>query len=212
MAEVIVLFDGYSKQLDDIRMEANCSCTLVKAEKNIIVDTMTAWDRDKIIKALSSHNIKPEDIDYVVCSHGHSDHTGNNNLFLNAEHIVGLTVHRGTIFYEKNLSNEDYKICEGVRITATPGHTAEDVSVLVDAKSPEGPVRIAITGDLFENESDLEDASIWQNLGNPELRKTQAEMRLKILQMSDHVVPGHGPRFKVTEAIRKMAEDQKLKI
>lgn len=50
MPEVIVLFDGYSKQLDDTRMDANCTCTLVRGEKNIIIDTMTAWDRDKIIE------------------------------------------------------------------------------------------------------------------------------------------------------------------
>lgn len=50
MYQIIVLFDGYSKQLEDEKTEANCSCTLIKSPTiNIIVDTMTAWDRDKIV-------------------------------------------------------------------------------------------------------------------------------------------------------------------
>lgn len=49
MCEVIVLFDGYSKYVDDV-MEANCSCTLIKGPKTIIVDTMTAWDKDRLIE------------------------------------------------------------------------------------------------------------------------------------------------------------------
>jgi len=49
MCEIIVLFDGYSKQLDDGMMDANCTCTLIKGSKLIIVDTMTAWDRERII-------------------------------------------------------------------------------------------------------------------------------------------------------------------
>ena len=51
MAKVIVLFEGYSLTLED-RMEANCTCTLIKAEKNIIVDTMTPWDGPKIIEGI----------------------------------------------------------------------------------------------------------------------------------------------------------------
>lgn len=49
---------------------------------------------------LAQHNIRTSDINYVVCTHSHADHIGNNNLFTNAEHIVGLSVQRGTIFYE----------------------------------------------------------------------------------------------------------------
>lgn len=49
MTKVIVLFEGYAKELEDGKMDANCSCTLIKGEKIIIVDTMTAWDKNKII-------------------------------------------------------------------------------------------------------------------------------------------------------------------
>ncbi|XP_033231946.1 metallo-beta-lactamase domain-containing protein 1 [Belonocnema kinseyi] len=98
MFEVTVLFDGYSKLVDDV-MEANCSCTLIKGPKTIIVDTMTAWDKERLVEALAQNDVRPEDVEYVVCTHGHADHIGNNNLFTNAEHIVGYSVHRQSRFY-----------------------------------------------------------------------------------------------------------------
>lgn len=49
MSEVVVLYDGYSVTTGKDQMSANCSCTLIKGSHNIIVDTMTAWDSQKII-------------------------------------------------------------------------------------------------------------------------------------------------------------------
>jgi glyoxylase-like metal-dependent hydrolase (beta-lactamase superfamily II) len=45
-----------------------------------------------VFAGLGHYGVECSDIDYVVCSHGHSDHTGNNNLFLNAKHIVGFSI------------------------------------------------------------------------------------------------------------------------
>lgn len=46
--EVHVLENGYST-LRGSKMIANCTCTLLKGKHNIIVDTMTPWDKQKII-------------------------------------------------------------------------------------------------------------------------------------------------------------------
>ncbi|XP_034183698.1 metallo-beta-lactamase domain-containing protein 1 [Osmia lignaria lignaria] len=208
MCEVIVLFNGYSEKLENNIMKANCSCTLIKASKNIIVDTMTAWDRDKILQALIRHDIKPDQIDYVVCTHSHADHIGNNNLFLNAEHIIGTCVHSGEIFLDKNLQNEEYKICPEVKVVTTPGHTSDDVTVLVETKKHAKPICFAITGDLFEKEEDISDPSIWKELGTVELQKTQSLMRSYIINIADFIVPGHGPMFCVTDDMRKIIKDQ----
>lgn len=49
MNEIIVLFDGYSYG-DGGNQRANCTCTLIKRPStNIIIDTMTPWDKDKIL-------------------------------------------------------------------------------------------------------------------------------------------------------------------
>ena len=49
MAEVFVLYDGFAVPKED-HFFANCTCTLIKGHKNVVVDTMTAWDGDKIVK------------------------------------------------------------------------------------------------------------------------------------------------------------------
>ena len=98
---VEVLFNGYSYIVlpdDGVSTDsevslsvarANCSCVLITGNSNVIVDTRTPWDKDSILKALGSRGITPDEINFVVSTHGHSDHIGNNNLFLNAKHIVG---------------------------------------------------------------------------------------------------------------------------
>jgi len=40
-------------------MEANCTCTLIKGPKNVIVDTMTPWDGDVILAGLAQHGLTP---------------------------------------------------------------------------------------------------------------------------------------------------------
>ena len=43
----------------------------------------------------------------------------------------------------------DYKLCDGIKITATPGHTAEDVTVIVNGQFNGEGATIAITGPNF---------------------------------------------------------------
>lgn len=38
---------------------------------------------------LKRHGLTCNDVDFLVCTHGHSDHIGNNNLFLKAKHVMG---------------------------------------------------------------------------------------------------------------------------
>ncbi|KAH0945627.1 hypothetical protein HN011_000734 [Eciton burchellii] len=209
MCEIIVLFDGYSKQLDDGTMDANCTCTLIKSSKLIIVDTMTAWDRERIIEALAQHNIEPAQIDYVVCTHSHADHIGNNNLFTNAEHIVGRSVQRGTIFCEKNdILLDGYELCPGVKVIASAGHTPEDVTVFVDTMKDQKKIRFAVTGDLFEKEEDILTPSIWKSLGTAKMLKCQSRTRFDIINLADFIIPGHGPMFRVTNNMREIVKSQ----
>lgn len=49
MSDVIVLYEGYSTMTGKDQMVANCSCILITGKQNVIVDTMTAWDSEKII-------------------------------------------------------------------------------------------------------------------------------------------------------------------
>ncbi|XP_014356147.2 metallo-beta-lactamase domain-containing protein 1 isoform X1 [Papilio machaon] len=205
MSEVIVLFNGYSTINTSDEMTANCSCTLIKGAQNIIVDTMTAWDSDKITKALKSHDLIPDDINYVVSTHGHSDHIGNNNLFLKAKHIVGFSISYKDKYYIFPFDKgEEYVISDTVKVIPTPGHTLSDVTVLVKSNKSE---LVAIAGDLFEKYEDIEDPNIWLEAGSED-KVQQARNRSKIADTADWIIPGHGAKFQVTEELRKTLRKQ----
>ncbi|XP_046965899.1 metallo-beta-lactamase domain-containing protein 1 [Vanessa cardui] len=200
MCTVIVLYDGYSDLKNELEMCANCSCTLIKGCNNIIVDTMTPWDSDKIVSALKKEDVNVEDINYVISTHGHSDHTGNNNLFLNAKHIVGFSVsYRDNYYLHPFQEGKEFNINDNVKVVPTPGHTLTDVTVLVTNSAKE---TVAITGDLFEKVEDIENPNIWLDAGSED-HIQQRKNRLKIAQLADWIVPGHGPKFKVTDQIRE---------
>lgn len=191
--KVYILHEGYSEFLGD-EMKANCTCTVIKGRKNIIVDTMTPWDKDLILEKLKSLKIDPSDISYVISTHGHSDHCGNNNLFLEAVHIVGYCISKGDIYknhpFDRGLP---YEIDDGVSVIPTPGHMMAHVSVAV--KTANGTVVVA--GDLFENEKDLSDENVWIDAGSEDESK-QRTSRAKILKIADWIIPGHGKMFKVS--------------
>ncbi|KAB0798806.1 hypothetical protein PPYR_06686 [Photinus pyralis] len=191
--EVIVLFTGYSRNTEQ-GTQANCTCTLLKGPKLVIIDTMTAWDGEILTKALLSNNVNCKDIDFVICTHGHSDHIGCNYLFPEATHIVGNCISHKNNYYAHNFSDSPYKIDENVQIIHTPGHTLQDVTVLVENENG----ITAIVGDLFENEDDLVDDTIWKNAGS-DSQELQFQNRDKILEIADWIVPGHGPMFKLNK-------------
>ena len=51
-----------------------------------------------IYSGLSKHSCSAEKIQFVVCTHGHSDHVGNLNLFPGAVHIVSHDICVGDQF------------------------------------------------------------------------------------------------------------------
>lgn len=64
---------------------------------------------------------------------------------------------------------------------------------------------IIFSGDLFEREEDLVDESLWMVSAYSEAPKIQEMNRQKILLLADYIVPGHGPMFKVTKAMKEKA-------
>lgn len=55
---------------------------------------------------------------------------------------------------------------------------------------------VVLAGDLFENERDTEDVSLWRDISvNCEV---QQRNRDRVLKIADYIVPGHGPPFKVS--------------
>lgn len=58
------------------------------------------------------------------------------------------------------------------------------------------------TGDLFEKKEDIEDSTLWRDIGGSLFPDKQEANRNKILRMADYIIPGHGPMFKVYSEMR----------
>lgn len=187
---VKVLRTGYSFKTSDGLIHADCTITLITGDKNVLVDTGGYWAASQLIEELTESGLSPNDINTVVCTHGHSDHIGCLSLFQNSDMIVGFDVFTKDAYTLHNFrSGLELKIAEGITVKPTPGHTGEDVSVLVETEDG----LIAIVGDLFENEADIEDKSIWlEHSANPEVQRFHRD---NILKIASAIIPGHGRLF-----------------
>ncbi len=171
-------------------LDARSSVTLIESDiGRIIVDTGQEGDEEEILKALADLGLEGSDIDIIVNTHSHPDHCANNRLFSRALRM-----------YPK----DGEEIASGVRVLATPGHSPDSISVLVDAAiHPPGgdgmasaTRRVVIAGDALPT------------LGNFQKRvppavhydRTLAVASMnRIIEMAYMVIPGHDRPFSLRE-------------
>ena len=197
MAEVKVLIDGDHTMLDDGKMKISSTVTLIKTDKNIVVDTGSFLDKDKLIESLKKENLTPADIDIVILTHLHLDHTVNAYLFSNANILYKLRGDfAGIIGFPKEGKIKRFELVDGVEVAKdvsilfTPGHSEDCISVVVDTS--EG--KIVMAGDAIDSKefADLNvQPKLYLNL--EDFNKS----REKILKIADYIVPGHGGIFKL---------------
>ncbi|KAM8972535.1 LOW QUALITY PROTEIN: metallo-beta-lactamase domain-containing protein 1 [Pelodytes ibericus] len=189
---VHVLLEGYSREVGENHFEADGSVTLVRGPLTVLVDTAGPWFRDSLIESLRCRGVTPGDVTHVICTHGHSDHVGNLNLFPKAEILVSYDLWRDGVYIAHDFrGGVPYRLPggEGLKVVATPGHTGSDITLLVPGTSMG---TVAVAGDLFERE---DDEVTWRQLSeNP---TTQEKNRRELLKVADVIVPGHGPPFRI---------------
>jgi glyoxylase-like metal-dependent hydrolase (beta-lactamase superfamily II) len=161
----------------------------------VLVDSGDPWQRQEILDALAIADLNPADISFVVNTHGHLDHVGNNNLFPHATFILGSDVARHGEYWTHAFDQGPLVIeatdgSDPIAVIATPGHTDHDLSVLV--RTREGVV--AIAGDTFEYEADELD-NAWRRWSVNAAR--QQASRDTIRELADFIVPGHGGLFRI---------------
>ncbi|MER5930332.1 MBL fold metallo-hydrolase [Streptomyces sp. NPDC002054] len=133
--------------------------------------------------ALAELGLTPDAVTDVVLSHHHPDNTLNAGLFGRARVHDHKAVYEGHGWTDREA--EGYAFSPSLRLIATPGHSAEDITLLVG--TPDGVV--ALAGDLW-----------WRADGPAEDpvaidRALHRSSRERVLAVADLIVPGHGAPF-----------------
>jgi len=98
---------------------------LIKTDKkNILIDTSSPQNTEELKEYLKKLNLYPKEIDIVILTHHHWDHTGGILLFLDSK-IYGSRKDFG-----ENIADiKKLKIPE-LRIIETPGHSKGSICIL----------------------------------------------------------------------------------
>ena len=63
----------------------SCNSFLIKGEKTALIDSASFAAEKEFLEMLSEIKVKPEEIDFILHTHGHYDHFEADELFPNAE-------------------------------------------------------------------------------------------------------------------------------
>ncbi|HEX5578306.1 MAG TPA: MBL fold metallo-hydrolase [Candidatus Limnocylindria bacterium] len=182
-----LLHAGYIR---DAGMTVGSSVSLVEDDGVVIVvDPGLVAKPDGILRPLADLGLGPGDVTHVVLTHHHPDHTINAALFPKAEVVDAWAHYRGDQWIDHD--GDGHRLSPHVRLILTPGHTAEDLTML--AETDDGVV--ACTHAWWRT-----DRTPAVDPGADDQAALEAS-RQRILELADLVVPGHGEPF-VTERRR----------
>lgn len=188
MVELDVLAVGWLAYAEDGTIkEAHSTSTLVRAEgRTIVVDTSSKEMKPALKILFKQIGVFPKDVDTVVLTHTHSDHSGNLDMFPGAQ-VIHHSGEKGEIKGARVIVEETLEIAKGVKLVHTPGHTPGSMSVFVEADR-----RYVIAGDAVP----LEDNYLKMVPPGQCCDARLALQSLKsIVSYADVVVPGHGFPF-----------------
>jgi glyoxylase-like metal-dependent hydrolase (beta-lactamase superfamily II) len=190
---VFVLKEGtIDREPDGTILDASSSVTLVlSADTSIVVDTAMPSDADEIEKALAKHDLRPEDIDILVNTHCHADHTGCNRIFTKAEVVVHKDEGAARCVSGKvrRVEGTMEDLAPDVQVIHTPGHSRGSISVV--AKTDLGTWVMA--GDALPTSDNY---LAWVPPGIHYDSEVALQSMKRIVGLADTIVPGHGPPFR----------------
>jgi glyoxylase-like metal-dependent hydrolase (beta-lactamase superfamily II) len=182
MATVELIHAGYIR--DDGHVGSSISL-IRDGDAIIVADPGLVAARSLILDPLAERGIGPGDVTHVTFSHHHPDHTMNAALFPNAEVIDFWARYQDDLWLDH--PGDGWDITEHVQLWLTPGHTEEDLSLIVRADD----AVYALTH-LW-----------WRQDRTPEVdpyapdQAVLETQRARVLAVADVVIPGHGAEFRV---------------
>jgi glyoxylase-like metal-dependent hydrolase (beta-lactamase superfamily II) len=178
-AELTVLHDGYAHD----EGVASSVVYVRDGDVHVVVDPGMVRGPELILEPLAALGVSPDQVTDIVLSHHHPDHTWHIALFPNARVHDVWAIYQGDQW--DDLAAEGRQVSEHVRLIETPGHTAQDITTLVDTADG----LVACT-------------HLWWHAGGPpeDPRGTDAAAlhagRERVLDLPlTRIVPGHGPAF-----------------
>lgn len=199
---VDVLFPGFSGRLANGRLGWGTTALLRDGTHNVLMDAGGLVIRHDLTPLLAQHGVALEDIDTVLLSHLHADHSYNVDLFPHAEIVLSLrewehasdlrtrdrSVNEGTIpllrsFNTRLVVEPEEEILPGLHAWLTPGHTRGATSYVVVRDDGDW----VLTGDAVKNRGELEFEEIQQSV---DMEQSLASLRA-IKARASRVLPGH---------------------
>lgn len=200
--DVDVLFPGFSGRLANGRLGWGTTALLRDGRHNVLMDTGGMVVRHELAGMLAEHGLAFADIDTVLLSHLHADHSFNVDYFPHAEFVLSQaewehandlvtrdrSVNEGAIpllrsFRTRLVVAEEEEIHPGLSAWITPGHTRGATSYVIAREDGDW----VLTGDAVKNRGELEFEEIQQSVDMPaslaSLRAIKARAR--------RVLPGH---------------------
>ncbi len=167
-------------------LEARSTVTLIRDD--VLVDCGFWGDHEVLLMRLRERGILPKDIETVIYTHLHDDHTANSFLFKEStfiahkyEEIIPEVMDIDFIWVEK-----DQNIDEEIRVIHTPGHTRGSISIIVG--------KTAIVGDAIPTEDNY---IKWVPPGVNYDPKVAISSMKKIVDQAEFIIPGHDRSFRV---------------
>jgi glyoxylase-like metal-dependent hydrolase (beta-lactamase superfamily II) len=182
-ATVHVLHAGYAREEADGEHVGSTVTLIQDGNGVIIVDPGMVSSRQGLLTELAAHGVAPEAVTDVVFSHHHPDHTVNAALFGSARIHDHWAIYDGDLWISREA--DGYALSPSVRLMATPGHSAEDITTV--ASTPDGVH--ACTHAWWASEGPADDPFA------PDAAVLAAS-RARILAVAAVIIPGHGPAFR----------------
>jgi len=141
MAEVKVLVEGYAREENGVELASSTTTLIHEGKLKIIIDP--GMNRKMLLDALKKEGLSPSDIDYVILTHYHLDHTLLAGIFEKAKVLDNSDVYS----FNGEIGEHEGKVPgTDIKIIKTPGHDMFHCSVIAKTKE-HGTVVIA--ADVF---------------------------------------------------------------
>ena len=194
MAKVKILIKGYTREKNGEEFASSTTILIQDNGLNIIVDP--GMNRKALLGGLAKEGLETKNINFVVVTHTHLDHSLLTGIFENAKILDNSDVYS----FDGKIGGHEGKVPNtDIEIIKTPGHDQFHCSVLVKT---EDLGKVVIAGDVFwwaDGEEQETDKQGLLEHEDPYVKDEKAlkESRKRILNLADYIIPGHGEMFKV---------------